>query len=57
MRGFKEVKGQNIRLVYDRERAKFLVKIEPHLFLVHESATEVDVKHGYSAEPEGRRKC
>ena len=34
MRGFQEFKGQSIRLDYDRERADFLVKTEPHLFVV-----------------------
>ena len=36
MRGFQEFKGQNVRLVYDREHADFVVKIEPHLFVVRE---------------------
>ena len=34
MRGFQEVHGHNIRLVYDRERADFVTMVEPHVFLV-----------------------
>jgi hypothetical protein len=44
MRGFQEIKGQSIRLVYDRERADFVVKTEPHLLVVRESATEVQAE-------------
>ena len=46
MRGFQEVKGHNIRLVYDRERADFVVKVEPHLFLV--SKPEIEGANGHN---------
>ncbi len=67
MRGFQEIKGQSTRLVYDRERATFLVKFEPHPFVVHEPATKVHAKqngatkvqikqNGDGTEPARRRK-
>ena len=34
MRDFQEIRGQSIRLVYDRERADFVIKTEPHRFAV-----------------------
>ena len=45
MRGFQEIKGHNIRLVYDRDRADFIVKVEPHLFVVRNPEIEVESKH------------
>jgi hypothetical protein len=45
MRGFQEVKGHNIRLVYDREHADFVAKVEPHLFLVRKPESEVESGH------------
>jgi hypothetical protein len=58
MRGFQEIKGQSIRLVYDRERADFLVKTEPHLFVVREPTTEVQAerKHCDRTKTARRRK-
>ena len=29
MRGFQEIRGQSTRLIYDRERANFVIKTEP----------------------------
>ena len=34
MRRFLEFKGQNFRLEYDRNRADFVIKAEPHPFVV-----------------------
>ena len=34
MRSFQEFKGQSTRLDYDRERGEFVVKLEPHPFVV-----------------------
>jgi hypothetical protein len=45
MRGFQEIKGHNIRLVYDRDRADFIVKFEPHLFVVRNPKIEVASEH------------
>ena len=42
MRGFQEVHGHNIRLVYDRERADFVTMVEPHVFLVRKPEMEVE---------------
>ena len=58
MRGFQEFKGQNARLVYDRERADFVVKIEPHLFVVRESGPkfQAERKHCDPRETARRRK-
>ena len=59
MRGFQEIKGQNIRLVYDRERADFLVKIEPHLFAVRKPQAENEAGHknGNGTKPARKAKC
>jgi hypothetical protein len=45
MRGFQEIKGHNIRLVYDRDLADFIVKVEPHLFVVRNPEIEVASEH------------
>jgi hypothetical protein len=55
MRGFREIKGQCTRLVYDRERATFLVKFEPHAFVMHEPATEVQAKQNGATEVQGKQ--
>jgi hypothetical protein len=59
MRGFQEIKGQSIRLVYDRERADFLVKIEPHLFVARKPAAESEAGHknGNGTKPARKAKC
>ncbi len=46
MRRFLEFKGQSFRLDYDRDRADFVVKTEPHPFVVRKPATEI---HGTEA--------
>jgi hypothetical protein len=33
MRGFQEIRGHTVRIVYDRARADFVAKVEPHLFV------------------------
>ncbi len=56
MRGFEEVKGHNIRLVYDRDRADFVVKVEPHLFLVGDAETEArSGRNGANGKARARR--
>jgi hypothetical protein len=35
MRKFQEFKGQSFRLDYDRDRAGFVIKTEPHPFLLN----------------------
>ena len=58
MRSFLEFKGQSIRLDYDRERADFVLRAEPHPFVVRKPATEVEAKHnGDAAEPARRHRC
>ena len=42
MRGFQEIRGQCTRLTYDRERANFVIKTEPHRFAVRKPDSEVD---------------
>ena len=39
MRGFQEIRGQCIRLDYDRERADFVLKAGPHPFVVRKPAS------------------
>jgi hypothetical protein len=56
MRGFQEIKGQSIRLAYDRERADFLVKTEPHPFVVREPAIEVQAKRKHCDRRETARR-
>ena len=59
MRGFQEIKGQSIRLVYDRERADFLVKIEPHLFAGRkpDSESEAETQERQRDEAGEEAKC
>lgn len=59
MRGFEEIKGHTIRLVYDRDRADFVVKVEPHLFVVRNPETEAESGHngGNGKMPTRRTKC
>jgi hypothetical protein len=58
MRGFLEFKGQSARIDYDRERADFVAKTEPHPFVVRKPATEVEPEHnGGSTEPARRHRC
>jgi uncharacterized Fe-S cluster protein YjdI len=59
MRGFQEIKGQSIRLVYDCERADFLVKTEPHLFVVRKptAGNEAGHKNANRTKPARRAKC
>ena len=58
MRGFLEFKGQSIRLDYDRERADFVLKVEPHPFVVRKPATEVEAEHKTAtAKPARRHRC
>jgi len=59
MRGFQEVHGHNIRLVYDRERADFVTMVEPHVFLVRKPEMEVESRHngGNGKVPARRHKC
>ena len=40
MRSFQEFKGQSTRLDYDRERAEFVARPEPHPFVVRKAARE-----------------
>ena len=42
MRGFQEIRGQCTRIIYDRERANFVIKTEPHRFAVRKPDSEVD---------------
>ena len=59
MRGFHEVKGHNIRLVYDRERADFVAEVEPLIFVVRKPAMDVQSGHdgGSGKLPARRYKC
>jgi hypothetical protein len=59
MRGFQEINGQSMRLVYDRERADFLVKIEPHLFVVRKPQAEDEAGHknGNGTKQTRKAKC
>jgi len=59
MRGFLECKGQSTRLDYDRERADFFLKAEPHPFVVRKpfDETEAGHKNGNGTKPAGRAKC
>jgi hypothetical protein len=58
MRSFLEFKGQSIRLDYDRERADFVLRAEPHPFVVRKLATEVEAKHNGDATKYARgHKC
>ena len=45
MRGYQEIKGLSIRLVYDRKRGEFVYRVEPHPFLVRMSEAEVGSGH------------
>src|SRR5262245_1169175 len=51
MRGYQEQKGQRTRLGYDRQRAEFVTKAEPHPFVVRNAASEVQIE---AKEPTGR---
>ena len=42
MRRFLEFKGQSFRLDYDGKRADFIIKAEPHPFVVRKPTTEID---------------
>jgi hypothetical protein len=44
MRSFQEFKGQSTRLDYDRERGEFVVRPEPHPFVVRKEVCEVQTK-------------
>ena len=59
MRGFQEIKGQSIRLVYDRERADFVVKAEPHpsWFASPRAENEAGHKNGNGTKPARKAKC
>ncbi len=59
MRGFQEIRGQNTRLVYDRERANFVIKLEPPHFVVGEPDTAVEARHnnGNGSEPARKQQC
>lgn len=59
MRGFQEIKGQSVRLVYDRDNANFRLETGPHLFLVGKPATEVkpEYKNGNGATTARTSKC
>jgi len=41
MRGYQETRGRSFRLVYDRERAEFVYRVEPHPFLARVPMAEV----------------
>ena len=45
MRGFQEIKGHNIRVVYDRERADFVAEVEPLFFVVRKPEIEAHPRH------------
>ena len=59
MRGFLEFKGQSTRLDYDRERAEFFAKAEPHPFMLRKLATEIEAEpnDGDRTKPARRRRC
>jgi hypothetical protein len=59
MRGFLECKGQSIRLEYDRDRAGFVLKAEPHPFVVRKPSDETRAEHknGNMTKLAGRAKC
>jgi len=56
MRGYQELRGLCIRLVYDRERGEFLYRIEPHPFLsrVSKSKDKSAQKAGKAKVPKSR---
>jgi hypothetical protein len=58
MRSFLEFKGQSIRLDYDRERADFVLKAEPHPFMVRRPPTEAETKrNGDGTESASKPGC
>jgi hypothetical protein len=56
MRGFQEIRGQSIRLDYDRERAEFGLKAGPHPFVVRKPTTEVEARHNCNGREQARRR-
>ena len=50
MRRFLEFKGQSFRLDYDRDRADFVIKAEPHPFLL-KLQRAIGVGRSWRAQP------
>jgi len=58
VRRFLEFKGHSFRHGYDRERADFVIKVEPHPFVVRKPANEIEATHnGNGTEPARRHRC
>jgi hypothetical protein len=59
MRGFQEIRGHSTRLVYDRERAKFVIKLDPHRFMVGKPDITVEAQHnnGNGSKPARKQQC
>jgi hypothetical protein len=57
MRGFQEIRGQSTRLVYDRERASFVITLEPHHFTAGNADIAVEARHnnGNGSKPASKQ--